>query len=245
MIELAKGNIDSLEGRVLIYGKFQNGGGEPAIMAAYASTDPIDFAERIGADPSYVQQKMDKRVQEFSGQLASRGIDSHVKGVNVAVFPLSEDDIKTYDCDILYVRDWNCIANCHNIIMSSLNIYFSRYVEQLAKKHRINPAEVHESLVKYNPNDKSVDLKALIYKRFVCPMYSSRDHDKARFEDLRQELIAYSKGSPIFNEVLALCQAIEAQAPAGVIELTIEKIDAIHREDYTRAAEIRDELKLK
>jgi len=244
MIELTNGDMDSLEGRVLIYGKFQNGDEEYAIMAIYASTDIVDFSEKTGVDPNVIKRNRNESIKTSSGQPKSGRTDSNVESISLASLTLNENDIETYDCDRLYAQAWDSWVHCYTAIMTGLVIYLSRYGEQLTKKHKMNPVGPNESLTKYDPNETSVDLGAYISERFVSKMFLHRDLDHGKFEDLRQEFIAYSRGSPIFNDVLALCRAIEAQAPTEVIELTIEKINAIHIEDYARAAEIRDELKL-
>jgi len=244
MIELAHGDLNNLEGRVLIYGGYINRDGEPAVMAAYASTDIVDFAERVGMDPDELKQEQDSELEAIDAQTESRNEDVDIEKVSVSFTNLREDDIEDYDCDRLYVSDWVSGNNCHTAIMAGMDIYFSRYYEQLAEKHRINLSEAHRSLAKYDPSDKSVDLGAFISKIFVTPMFFYRDRDAKNFEDLREELIAYGIASQIFNDVLALCNAVEAQAPADVVELIIAKIDAIHRADYERAAELTKQLQI-
>jgi len=233
-MELIKGDGDNLEGRVIIYSKLSMASDDMAskynkmfrdgqIFYIYASTDAAEFSQRTGID-----MMLFEKVQ--------RCMSIHDEEIKPMTFIYngitdSEDELLAGTEDIIFVGEYTTPSSCMIAAEDAFEFYMVNFEEQWHEGQR---------LLSYK-DLAGTTIEKHIRSYFISPYARANGAEKKGIE---QALLEFSKGSGFFDDVKALCRVLESKDKNRdyLTDAYLEKITAIHNENYEHAARIRDKI---
>lgn len=250
MIKLIRGDIDSLEGRVTVFSRMIDEE-NPVIFALYQTTDALDFVERVGA-PREVADKMKEMVDHAHKTLKEKGADFG------RILPIFASPLRIGDEKDLYIGSEDLVdtgkfvhhPHGFNAVMAVSDIYFSKFTEQMVKRHNLDEINELEKGFVVEKSFRDVDRKEIgsyMTFNFVVPLLDSYIYDRAdESKRIKSRFVRFGQESPFFRDILGLIEVIDAgkgKANYGLVEAYVGKIQAISSEDYVAAARFRDTIK--
>lgn len=238
MLDLTKGDKNNLEGKVEVYAKIDTPEGEK-ILSAFATIDALAFIEELGLS-SEEGKDITEKMEEMKQNLPSEAEYS----IPVFTTPprvLEEVDIMVKNCDAVYVGKFLQPAACTKSIFLTTELYVIKYHNQMLQKagavsEKIKP-EINHSNVQTN-------IREYLLRNYVIPMLDSNRHGESReFSQTASNFVSFSQGSKFERDVLELCALMRTKNPdLELIDLYLNKIEAIRDEKYETAAKIRDQI---
>ena len=258
-------NLDSdepLEGRVFVYSKFVNTTGKEMIVniggqnitvkdyiiyATYNSTNPRDIAIKKEVAPEDLEsavKKMEKVTEEWK---KNNGMLDNPKNTHFykIFFTLeSEDDLAEFDDEAVPMGEYNNIESCVRAVDLGEDIYFLKLKAQVDKKKlgtqkKTMANQTFKSLVGRSIKDE------LLFT-YINPMIDAqKSGNESVYTIIKSRLLGFSEGAQFNTDIQSLCGLIEkgqTRPNMYIIQTYLEKIDAIHTEDYAKAARMRDEI---
>lgn len=258
MIKLTKGNEANLEGKVMIYSKLTDSFlndrlKKPSILvSSYFTTYIEDFIEKSKA-PREVMDCTEKHIKEMK-ESAKKELGKEPRILPVySFFPVfySEDELKQSKSDIIYTGSFaNPMTNMESIDLGA-KIYFIKFEEQVAKNLNLNNIlnnlkKTDANLFNYS-NFKGKKIKEHIRDRYIVPMIDAKGFGNVcEFDKLRLNFIGFIAGSNYTREALDLCTLIDKASKTTLglelIENYMNKIEAIHSENYESAKKLQDKI---
>lgn len=244
----------NLEGRVLIFSKFHNvhpndititwlgntivvKKGETGILAKYVTIDTRDLAEKSGVPKENIEEKV-REYEETAREHFQNDDEGDCKNSSFYWYGKfvrieNEEGARAFDSNVLFVGEHEYPVCCNIFIDKAEKMYFAQLSEQVGVLAKLG-----------NLSDfAGASIKEEISKTYVVPMMKARvSGNRPRFIILEGKFCQFSRGSLFEQDVRKLC-AILREYSAGKINTAlvgayVEKIDAIHTEDYERAQEL-------
>jgi hypothetical protein len=256
-MNLIKGTMEKLEGRVAVYSRFiPNPNGDckdcnpifsNRVLAMYGSESITEISDILGTPKEFLNKMMsdDDQLKDLLG--------SSKEGRNIYVSPIVatvEDHVKSYSGDIILSGSFSCPIKCIKANMMNMELYEMHYDEQVSRSTGINVQHAKEhkgTRVLYDRKIPSLELRNILMNEYIIPLLdASTSGEKAYFDDVRSGLILFSQGSDFKPDVRALCEWIELAKKnmnPKVVECYIDKMVAIHTEEYLVAKQKDDAIK--
>lgn len=238
-MDLKKGDWDNLEGRVMVYAKFvadvptldpvlQEHARELPFIALYFSSDAEDFKSKMGVPAEHFEHDYD-----IAGKAAPK-----IHGGLYA--PLAvEDSFFDGDHDVLFIGEIRDVDNGFACLQLAGQFYMRRYLDNFGVT---KGAEKPEEKVTYS--SLTGDLVPYVTSTFLSPLQRAID-DLDEFEEIRKAFIDFSAdASPAIGKTVEhLCDAISVGSGLELTDSYLMLIEAIHKQDFKRAAILRDRIK--
>jgi len=263
MLEFKKGYPENLEGKAVVYAKIYCEtkkaekcekcpaylSKEDIFFAAYASNNILEYMEKMGAPEEIIEnakglEKSLLNLLEKEGRKTSGKMPMFAAPFNVE----SEQDLLLGQEDVIYLGEYSSLSRALISVKSAVELYVSSFQEQVEKKHGVDSDEgKQENPITYK-DFAGESIRNYIIENFIIPMVNVHTGIAAHknMKSIKRDFIRFSATAPFFSDVLDLCDAIEKSPIVINTDLTdayINKIVAIHKEDYTIAAEMRDKIK--
>jgi len=254
--DLLHGDSDRLEGRVLVYGRIKSDGeekilwggeevkiSENSFIGKYSSIDAKDIAKKFDC---VTDEEISQKAKELEDKFREvRKDEISVGKVPVyTIFVTFDSDVGIKDdCldDIVYVGEYCDSENCMQAIELGEDAYIVRLKEQM---QNTLDAKIEN---KTHFDLKSKSIKDYILNQYIIPIITSQAQgDEKNVSRLEKLFVEFSENSLFKNEVMDLCARLKKTDKTSgifVIQACAEIIDAIHLEQYERAAELRDIIK--
>lgn len=236
---LERGDWDNLEGRVIIYSRFNNldtnstDNKSDLFFASYAAIDINIFCNKMGIPKSSVKK-------------SSMGSENCWKSKKPALYIAKgvyhdKKDFLKGDDDRLYVNRFSRIETLNTAVCSSIQYYFNLFDEQAAKKKYL-PSPLLEALEhnypkKYGEIDKEFRHDYMMAK-FIRPMIvaaNAQDHVSLSGITINFLRFADDSRGRVKEPILDLSSNIKKQAfdiNVNYLNLTVAKINFLMDEDY-------------
>ena len=271
-MELKKGNWDNLEGTVLIYSKLKNfknpgesitdkNGKHPlpdgSVMNLYCSFDITNFVNAVGVPKEVLEDIIKKAKDSIENKFKEDGIHSSVKMDDpLCIAPLinirTEEELFSNPLkgDILFVGNYDNEEDIGRFMNIATTYYFDRFHKQMKRGLPLESNGNTEifSMKTYEDIEKG-QLKGYLSKEFIVPMVGSAGIDVQQMNRYIRAFVRFSEISAvskhISTDVHELCRHVQdnrTNINKELIETYLNKMDAIHREDYEEAAKYRDEI---
>ncbi len=265
ILNLEHGDLDDLEGRVIIYAcspaPLEEGGDEGVwhVVAMFFTTRPADFVDRFGV-PEGGMEELDRQVEEAQENLDSGAVA--VVPIYGAQMEISETEIELADDDVVYAGEFLHAQMAQVGVQIAAQLYVLRYSEQILTRSGLieeaqeqaqadqlsEPEEASdEPLPTYQavPRDEMADY---FQSHYVAPiMLALEEEDMAQASTIARDFIRFcGPRGPITDDAYALAAAVRSficEKPTPVLYKYFEKILAIANEQFEDAARLRDEIK--
>jgi len=244
------GDEDNLEGKVIIYSKLKRDSDltdyiDKEIFAMYVATNPEDYVEKIGV-PEYMIDDIISQLEETTQKLSQR---SEIKIVSAYIMPIhaaSEDELRLEPENLFYVGEYFDPKSCMAAVYKGAEFYLLMFEDQLSTNHKLGNLSKEEYCGPTYHDFEGKDIKEYVIKNFVKPMIEAKqcNEDKS-FKDIKRDFIGFSAGSHFISDVLDLCSYINKHRlniNTNLSDAYIDKLSAIHIENYEKAAKMRDEI---
>ena len=264
MLEFKKGNQENLEGKAIVYSRFKSKDGngirpnckscdkecpvtikDGVILALYFATNITDYMEKIGVPQEVIEagEDIEKKVREITDKLGEK---SKTPMYAVPITITSETDLLLGSEDILFVGEYSDTRRCVKAVLSGLELYFLMFCEQLERKHDLDPCQDQKTKLTYKDFEGESIRKQIIDNYLVPMLDAQRYGDSKKFREAKKRFIRFSAKAPFFTDTLDLCKAIlntEKTPNTNLTDAFLAKIIAVHTEDYSAAAELRDRIR--
>lgn len=251
MITLVKGNINNLEGKVIVYAKHANI--EIPNMAVCASDDKEHLSEtgQIHLELAETLLRLAKENAENVGENVGENMDMKMAYGGYAAVQIDnfrEDQIKDRIEDVLYCGKWTRPAFVMGSIENGLSLYFMKYFEQEKINKKLSREVEKQSLIE----DKVLKIDSEGNNRNIQTylgslMDANRNGEEREFNALRNNFMRYYDNSSIAKYAGELCDLLKVgkgkNADNGIVHLHIQKISAIVSENYESARQIDNQIK--
>lgn len=252
MIKLVRGNSEKLEGRVISFSRFEdlkneNSNLERPIFGIYASINLDAFLEKIGAD-NRMRREFEEKEKKIKEEIRKK--DSRLKVFSFYAAPIpirSEAELYSGNEDLLDAGIYFSLENCCEATKMGIDLYNIRLQEQIIKEKITSKKITLENPPLDYENYTSVkkELKEYITTHFIIPYLESKMHrDSLRAKHIEASLLEFSQGAPFIGDIHEILKLIklEQKPDLNLISDYINKIEAIHNEDYEAAAHYRDKI---
>jgi len=250
MIELLKGNVDNLQGNVIVFSRLE-ANEEEKIVAFYMSTNPLDFLERFALPREALEEMerqtetLQKKFEQVKSEMNAPFAEAKILKTYCAPMDIeNEADLYLGEEDVLYMGKYSSLGLCLSAAQVGVQCYLLRHEDNLIRQHHLE-----EKLEEKKPTYKDVDKDSLeqhLLREYVVPLidsYTYRRQEDAK--NLTRDLIRFSSRAPFASDVLALLKTITGnreKPDMDLVEVYLKKIAAINKEDYETAARVRDQI---
>ncbi len=255
-----KGDPLNLEGKVMIFGKFNpnnkasvNGfsyDSESNIVAMYASNDETDFREKTGYDGDISQ------VNSVPGE--GFNLPRLLKAAYAAS---SEQNFIEGDFDVLFVGEFETPALAvEGLFLGSmyyallLKNQSSRKEVKTQKNVKLLPAPAQKlDFLQTHILYVGTSIRDALLHSYIIPMSDAKRFKRENvYQKLEKELLTFCQGSKFEVSALGLCETVCLSVQTKTPELNhlylqkvdalIHQMDAVHLEDFKRAAELKRKI---
>jgi hypothetical protein len=244
-IKLVRGNIESLEGRVITFSRFERGEfAEKPVVALYSTNQVEDFIKKFEL-PEDVARDISKNHNDMVAKARAKHQNANVFTYYTAPLLVeSEKEIYSGNEDILDVGNYLAVERCLDAVKLGVEFYILQFEKQFLlngpkNKHEEKISE--EVFLNYTLVQKSI-LGDYISRNFITPLmeYKKQKNDR-EVQRIGQSFIDFSSGSPFIQDVYEMLGVIEkGDINPVLIKTYLNKIEAINNEDYETAARLRD-----
>jgi len=236
-MQLIKGDENNLEGKVIAFSILDDAdlakkaGVKTLVFGLYATVNPLEYIERMK-----IPEPQAEEIRKSEMRLTDKGI--HFPIYMAPMMFKSQEEVFASDEDVLYVGTFAQPSICVNIIKLGVEYYVMKFADKLLKNHPImNTQPTCENYQKV-----AGSLREYMMTHFVTPMVRCHmEGQTKREQELRENIVVFLTGGPFETDIDVLLKAIQEQNPK-IIDISLQKIDAIAHEDYLRAAQLRDAL---
>ncbi len=225
---------ETLEIKIYAYSKFALRKGAEHIIAKYATTDDLDFFKHTNATPEIIEQNR-KNVRSLRSAISLRA------GKKVEITPYfsklvpfdTEEQILAQPEPVLYVGTFPEPASAFEMVDTTIrDLVIQTHIWQRGDNKKFSAYD-------------SVGLRNHLLVTYVHPLVNARVAGKSRkVHDARIGFMAFSYGSQFLQEAARFCNDIErGRYNSEILNAHLDKIAAIHAQDYELAAKMRDRLK--
>ncbi len=263
MIELTRGDKESLEGRVVIYGRVIGNQGstdltsrapEATILALYAATNRTDFVSSPflnGLSPKSLRD-LERITADMERISEAFPMDASAKPIKVYSTFLqkvqSKEELFAGSEDIVFVGEYHNASICRMALSKVLELYIFRFGDQAITKSGMSPSK--KGAAKSHPvtykDIQGKDMLNHISTNYVRQMLDAQKRgDKEEFLRLKRELVLFGLTAPFSSDLFALCAEMENNGKTPnlpLIEAYVGKISAIHLEDYIAASVLHSKI---
>jgi hypothetical protein len=252
-LQLEKGDINNLEGKVIIYSRLLSkpSDSEESFLGLYASCNPVDFKEKFGEG---VEETVIEQIEEIKSMYPKEEIgDNHI--FLASPIEINKSELRLAQEDVVYAGEFLNFEQCKIILMNSVEIYMVNYDKQRVIKGGLNG--INESK---NPGLDSMlqnletylDIESekkqgYIQDNYIAPvMHSIEIQDFCAAKLLAQDFVRFSKKSPLIDDaygIAAVLNSNEFSKRNILLQFYFEKVLAIVSERFEDAAKIRDKIK--
>jgi len=263
MIKLIRGNIDNLEGKVLVFSRLEPMDGESQIMSLYAATNLLDFVDKAGLPRESIGE-LEKQIIADARQVKEKmGITCSEEEFMAKILPIyitpvpisQEGDLYCGDEDVLDVGTFSSPTTCLEMLNEGIKIYMLKHEDSVQRRHGLKPEikdkknKVKEEQTK--PTYKNVekpDFRKYITDNFIVPILDSYSQGKPHLaNEVASEFFKFSSESLFVGSVVDLMREIDKtrdRPNLPIIEAYVNMVVAINNEDYVTAAKMRDKIKV-
>jgi hypothetical protein len=252
-LQLEKGDIDNLEGKVIVYSKLLSDTpiSDEDFLGVYASSNPVDFKEKFG-------ESVEEEISKHINKIKSEFLEEEISDKNIflaAPIPISPTDLKLASEDVVYVGEFPEVEQCQMVIMSSVQIYMANYDRQRLLKggfSGVNESKSSESLDKGLENletyfDIEPERKSgYIQEHYISPvMHAIENNDMPEAKTIAKDFVRFSTKSPLIDDAYGIAAVLNAKEfikEDRLLQFYFEKILAIVSERFREAAKIRDKI---
>jgi hypothetical protein len=263
-IELKKGDINNLEGKVLAYAKIMDTPEEfsDTVIALYSTTNPVDFKERFSDIPLEDLDDLEKivgetRVNENNEKKDFNDFgDEHKKVYSLfcAIFPTTLEEMKIAQEDVLDLGEFDCPAQFKFAAMGAVQLYIANYDRQRRQKAGMSDNQKNEENKGYEEKENlatyssiDTDMTKYLQLNYIAPIMFEIETDNMTGAKKRAEdFLRFCDESPLLDDaysMVAVLNSNKSQKRTNLLYAYFNKILAIVSERYIDAAKIRDEIK--
>ena len=154
------------------------------------------------------------------------------------------------DEDIVFVDAFSDPDIYFDSAMEGARLYSMKYQEYLTEQEaddlKTFSEDFYNSILTTHNHFQEKDIKEYVWQIFVSPMIKAKEiaHNE-QIKELEKDFKRFSKDSRFENEVNSLCRTLNyglGSPNSDVIETLIDKINAIHTEQYEQAEELKNKL---
>jgi len=260
MIDLIRGDVENLEGKVTIYTRLKNdetdsscdcsdqncaGKERNGFPAFYLTTDILDIADKLGFDAEPLKKIVEESTRKQEDALKKRKIKI-IKLFFLPIFYRNENDILNNSGDIIRVAGQYNDHNCGRILQNAESLYGGILASQLENKWNLSSLDPERNESQSSPGVyEGGEIGNHLLKEYLIPMMDEINHRGGReIDSLREDLISFGGKHPtLMPDILTLSHIVEKNGnDRKLIQFYINKIDAIHQERYESAAKYRDNI---
>lgn len=262
MFEFKRGDSANLEGKVVLYSNLAicRYPDYKLVVATYGSTDLDDLFSKASQFELENAAILKEPLNEIVGKVL-KGIDaSRVVPFWWIGFSLPSEELITSSegHDVVYVGNYSVPETCQHAMHAASNLYSFTFADQMSSRHKkfgddtTIPEKPHGLEVRLTPNKTHSDFSGEHIGDYVLQTYVVQLLDSARngqpniFDKLREEFTEFSVGSYFMLDVQRLsilAKETQGNVNPKLVEAYVQKIDAIHMQDYAGAAVMRDRIK--
>jgi len=254
LLQLERGDLDELEGRVIIYSMYdqpesdaeQEGAEE--VIAMFFSTHPADFADKLGMPEGGLAEMAEKEAQQRAEHEAG---SLGVAPLYGAPIQLEASDIKIASEDVVFSGRFSDVKKCRTSVQIAAQLYVLRYSEQLLVRSGMGsgPGAEASGTEQANYGDiPSEEMRDHLQARYIAPiMHALEDDNCGEAIGVAQDFVRFcGDHGPLTDDAYALAAAVRA-APGThttpLIHAYCEKLLAVVDERFEEAARLRDQIR--
>ena len=241
-MDLKKGEWDDLEGKVMVSAKFigdvstlepeqQEHAREFPFIALYFSSDAEDFKSKACVPAEHF---------EHGSDIAEEAAPKSPTIYGGLYAPLAvEDGFFDGDHDVLFIGEVRDVANGFACLQLAGQFYMRRYLDNFGVTKGVEKPEEKVTYANFQG-----DLVPYVTSTFLSPLQRAID-EPDEFEEIRKTFIDFSAdASPAIGKTVEhLCDAISVGSGLELTDSYLMLIEAIHKQDFKRAAILRDRIK--
>lgn len=265
LMDLAKGDADDLEGRVIIHGRVveldASGDRRPddfegTTMALFCTTRPADFAEKFGA-PAGGLEELARKQAEAAKEADAAG----VLPMYGAPIDLDETDLTITPEDVIDVGVFTDQERCKAAIQLAAHMYLLRYSEQLQVRsgmpgvaaqysaqadaetadEELEPPSTYDRVPRESMSDH-------LQAHYIGPiMHAIEDDNRVAALRLAHDLVRFcGPRGPLTDDAYALAAEVRAapqRLDTKLVFKYFEKMLAVSDERFEDAARLRDDIR--
>jgi len=236
-MEFVWGNEDRLEGYVNIYSEYTLRDPKPIFLVNVTATPHVLFHN---AELEEAETKIETEIATTC-RLMEKSIDKRNYKLFetfslIGALAAAEEEIPDISNELLFTGRYNRKQDCLKAVQEGMEYYLQKFYSQMFKKHVDNKEGVYWKI-----NGKGI--KKHISGRYITPMLKAvKKKDDEDYWSLKHRFRRFSEGAPFELDIFRLCKLIEVKAPKRLIKAYVNKITAIHEQDYETAAKMRDKI---
>lgn len=252
-------DYEDLEGKVLVYGKFTNlenrnliidcfehaievKPGDSYFIARYMTIDAEDAARMTGADASDIGRLAEELKENAKKNRGGNIADYLFDCFRFKVGAETESELTGMNSDVIYVGEHSFFESCTEYIDTAEHLYYLKLCEQKSRKVQ----NLEKGIGSFNETYSDFAGKSiytLVLNKFVVPVLNARINDDFDLiKELEKCFKKFCKSSSFeadANKLHALLLSNAVNKTYDVlINAYVEKIDAIHLENYELAGEL-------
>ena len=170
---------------------------------------------------------------------------------------MPEEEILRHKGDIIYAGTFAHPEICAHGAMMGLSYYQMKLADQMISNIESGKEDLRQELesepnLRLNVSCRDIpknEFQGFVYKNYVIKMMdakrSSRDDE---YKTIQDQFISFGKETHFQRDIVDLCKLITSNEnelkDSPLITATINKMDAINKEDYMAAAKYRDEVNI-
>ena len=261
-MELKKGNWDNLEGSVLVYAKLKNfeTPGKPiqteeriiddgTVYAMYFSEDITRFTDKIGMPKQTIDEIINHAKSSIERNIPDFELSSNMVLYIAILGEYKESDLPISDNDnVLFMGNFSTQRECGDYVRKGSDYYFERFAKQMRRGLPLEEDGNTEIVsIKTFEDIEKGQLKGFLSKEYVVPMINSASIDVNQMNRYIRAFIRFAEtnrnSKQISKDVHELCRHVQRNRVSintRLVEAYLNKMEAIHSEEWDSAAKYRD-----
>jgi|GEM_PF-6805832 len=234
MIEIVNGHFKRFDENVIIYSRLKP---DPKqLFTIYATRDQDEIKRKI------LESKMDNPLEAIAMAENVKWVTEtrHYDFLGIDYEVKSESDLFWSPTCVVFAGEHPTIEECRKQTLHGLLLYFGNVAMQKQKTSKQIPVITHEDIVPEN-------LVEHITKEYINSAYHALGWgDKQTLNMLRQNFAIFSFGTSFYNDARRLFEQLQTTYDPDTTEkllFTIAMKNAVEKEAFELAAELRDRLK--
>ncbi len=250
MFELRNGDPEKLEGRVLAYVENLHPHCENCkYLGIFVTSNPLDMLDFKSQEAHETAQEawnaLKKEFDNLEEKLGGKVIPMIAHGMKFASQEDADTAGKKLNADVLYAGKVMGQDMARDVLMSAHTIYLANYTTQLMQ--RMDTASVESTLQERYDSYQGADLKFKLYAMLGVLLDAVGRKQAKDLQRSIADLRTFAQGAPFFADVVNVVELAKTDRKDKIelMSLYIEKMGAIHCQNYESAAEIKKRIDAK
>lgn len=240
MFKLIKGDLDNLEGKVLVYAKnLSTSEYGPEYPALFSSADIIDILNFQGyTDSAEIKKRCKKIKSDIEKKKQDSGLSHPI--VSICADIASPEDAKKAKTDVIYAGNIPDISFAIPVLVGVSNTYMANYFSQKKKTKESMDLPFYGSFAEYADDEVVPMLYTFAGELMDSINYNDVSRQKKAIESFRR----FAKGSKFQHQVNNVIGVAQTDLPEkqDMMDRYLTQISAILSEDFEIAHQIQIEL---